>query len=408
MRPEHRSSLSAALLLLTLLTACTLQIGWENQPAPNTWLTATFESLSTDNAALIRMLSTLQVEPADTPRPTETIQSFLPATPTPEPPVFRNIHYSVNPDGEPAQVFFPAGTEQIYAFWDYANLQDGMMIRRVWSQEGRLLFVREEIWDTNRYGSTGTMSGISIINEEIGFPSGRYSLTLFINGAEQVEISQSQRTFWLVDPRVESPVTSPDRSQRVHIQAAGRLFLEETGGELRLLSVFQEISHLDWFPDSRFLLVGERDRTLQTAFADDTGIAHKLWVLEAETGERHLIGGAGENFHSPSLSPGGEYIAVLAGPTIQESCRASPIMILLNLDQEHHRQSVFQIHDFAGLANEEPPRYGIFPRVSKDTFSWIDPNLLEVELWWSCPPPDQPLSDGLYQFNLSDMSVEKK
>jgi hypothetical protein len=393
---------------LALLTACTFQIGIEPPYAANFQLTATIEALSTGNARLIGVLSSIQTEITNTPETTSTPRPFTTATPTPVPPVFSNLRFSIHSEGEPTQSFFPAGTERIYAFWNYSNLRDGVLVRRVWSQEGRLLFVREEIWDTSRYGTEGTMIGVSIYNEDIGFPSGRYSLTLFIDGVDQAEIAPSQRTFWLVDPRLATPVESPDQSRKAVIQAAGRLFLEERGGALRLLDVFQEISHLSWFPNGERILVGERDRTFQSSLTEDTGISHKLWILDVETGERHLVGGIGENFHSPSLSPDGGYIAVLAGSTRVETCRASPTLVIMGLDEEFQRRSVFQIHDFSGLAPPEPPRYGIFPVVSRETFSWTAPESLEVELWWSCPPLDHPPSDGPYQFNLTNMTVERK
>jgi hypothetical protein len=393
---------------LLLYTACTFQVGFESTPLPNDGLTATIIAISTDNALLTELLATIQLEGTGTPGPSFVSQSHLPASPTPSPPVFRNLFFSKSPDGEPAQSFFPAGTERIYAFWDYANMGDGMVVRRVWYQEGRPLFVREEEWNTIQHGGEGRMSGVSIYNEEIGFPTGRYSLTLFINGVEQAEIDLAQRTFWLIEPKVESPTDSPDGTQSAFIQAAGSLFIKDINGEIRLLSIFEELSHLSWFPNSRHILVGERDRTFQTSISDDTGISHKLWVVEVFTGERHLIGAAGENLHSPSLSPRGDLIALLSGPTIQETCRASPTLVIIKLDDEFHRQSVFQIHDFSGFAIEDPPSYGIYPRISRDTFLWTDQYLLEVELWWSCPEPGQALNDGVYQFNLNEMAVERK
>jgi hypothetical protein len=390
---------------LFLYTACTLQIGFESPQSPDHRLTATIQHISTENAKLISLLSTIQVSNESIPVPTATAEQFFPV-PSPSPPVFRNLFYSINPDGNPKQSFFPAGTERIYAFWDYANLKDGTVVRRVWSQEGRLLFVRQEEWDTVVYGTDGRMEGVSIYNEEIGFPTGRYSLTLFIDGIEQAEIDINQRTFWLVDPRVDSPVESPDGMQKALIQAAGRLFLQDISGEIRLLSIFQEISHLSWFPDSRHLLVSERDRTYQSSISDDSGITHKLWIIETLTGESHLIGAAGENFHSPSISPRGEFIALLSGPTIQEACRASPTLVILKLDEAYRRQTLYQVHDFSGFAIEDPPRYGVYPRVSLETFDWTDLDLLDVELWWSCPAPGQTPPDGIYKFNMSMMSVE--
>jgi hypothetical protein len=392
--------------LLALMAACTFQIGWEQPPVANYQLTATIEALSTGNARLIGLLSTPAPGITTTPETTSIPQPFPQVTPTPLPPVFSNLRFSVHAEGEPNQSYFPAGTERIYAFWDYENLREGVMVRRVWYQEGRLISVRDDDWDTSRYGTYGTMKGVSIYNEDIGFPAGRYSLTLFIDGVEQAEIPPAQRSFWLIDPRLDSPPYSPDGTRRAVIQAAGRLFLEGPGGSLRLLDVFQEVSYLGWFPDGERLLVGERDRTFQTSLADDTGISHKLWIVDTESGDRHLIGGAGENFHSPSLSPDGSYIAVLAGSTRVETCRASPSMVILGLDQEFQRKSVFQIHDFTGLAPAEPPRYGIYPVISSQTFSWTATDRLEVQLWWSCPPSDQPPKDGRYEFNLTMMTAE--
>jgi len=72
----------------------------------------------------------------------------------------------------------PSGITEVYAFFDYAEMRDGMNWSRVWSYEGEQVATGSDTWD---WGSSGS-AWVSISAEEPLDP-GTYRLELFVEGA---------------------------------------------------------------------------------------------------------------------------------------------------------------------------------------------------------------------------------
>jgi len=133
------------------------------------------------------------------PLPTQTIvltNTPLPATsvplrrptlePSPSLPAFSHtITFAETPDITQGQRQFRAGVTQIYALWSYANMVDGMVIRRDWYLDGELWITREEPWSFAKYGPSGTVTDVSIHDLENGLDSGHYELRLYIDNVPQ-------------------------------------------------------------------------------------------------------------------------------------------------------------------------------------------------------------------------------
>ena len=420
-------------ILLTIVviifsaTSCgTLEVGIEKTRLPDLPLTATVEKLITDNAKLETEIAapspTQPIFPTVTQpgKPTKTpitIASETPGTPqvsatptVPTGPRFSNVRFSTQPDAAVSQRFYVEGTTRVYAIWNYSDMKVGLIVRRVWYLNGIEWIVREEPWDFTRYGSDGTIRDVSIFEEEIGMQAGEYALTIFIDGVPQDlgqgTIFQERASFWIFESDIRASIASPNKYYTAIVNRGGHLLIEDPNGKLRELVITQEISDLAWFPDNRHIVFTDRDRTKQVNEVENIGIAHKLWVLDIDTGERHLIGTTDENFHSPLISPGGRFVAVLAGPTYKEACQASPTLAVLELDTEFRRQAVYVIDDFSGFTYSEPGRYLIYPFNTTTPGNWDSETRLIISLWWSClDVPQKP--DGVYLLDLERKSAKR-
>lgn len=97
------------------------------------------------------------------------------------------LRFAATPESEPAESF-PAGTETIYALWDYAGLVPGDRVRRIWFRDDMIWLTRDEEWNWDSYGASGTVRDIAIYDHEgSGLLPAHYRLQLYLNDAFQVE-----------------------------------------------------------------------------------------------------------------------------------------------------------------------------------------------------------------------------
>jgi hypothetical protein len=411
----NQQILRLLLLCLTLLglggTSCAvLEVGLVQTPTPNYSHTSTVAALSTQNAQLAVILrEAAQRVPGETPSAPPLSPTPGPSptiTPTPEPPGFSNVRFSTQPEAIRPRQFYVAGIPRLYAVWDYRNMREGMVVQRIWRHNGDVWLTREENWNYNLLGANGTLQGISIFDLEDGLPPGHYTLSLFINGEQQdledAPGEQEAASFWLYPSDVPDPVISPDRQRTARVQNGNILTIQEPNGEVNTLAIAQEISGVSWFPDSRTLLYTERDRSDQEAFDRDAGITHKLWRVDVISGERLLLAGAGENFHSPLISPSGRLLAAQAGSTEEDrvSCRLSPTLVILELDTEFRRSAVYTLENFTNLAEASEAA----PDLESGEMSWDAEERLTLPLRWACPDSAPP-PDGVYRLNLRTLQA---
>jgi hypothetical protein len=401
--------LMAFALFLMVATSCnTFEIGIERTPTFNIQLTEFTGSLATQNT----ILATRIAIPTATATGSTTYP-LIPTQPSPTlpPPAFSNLRFAPEPDETLVRQFYVEGTPRIFALWDYSGMQEGMSVRRVWKRNNEDWVVREEPWAYNRYGSEGTVRDIYVFEDEIGLEAGEYTLTLYINGVAQNPYPGSASTdlitFWIFEPDITAPLASPDKSHTAIVRFGGNLFIEDPNGEIREIAQVQEIAAMAWFPDGRNLLFVERNRSNQLEPSRDTGVTHRMFIIDTETKDQKIIGTAGEDFHSPIISPNGVFISVLIGSQLQEGCIGSPGLAFIELDSELHRQAVHLLSSFSGLSFPNDNASTIILASVDNPRAWESETRLLVNLDWLCPPPDTN-PDGLYVLDLSNKSAERK
>lgn len=400
------------LFLLTTASCATFQIGIVQTPQPNLGLTGTVQALKTANAGLAAILSIPL--PTNTPTPPPSEQTNEPSgptiTPTPSGPRFSSLRFATSPNAPVTRRFYVAGTPRIYAIWDYANMQDGMVVRREWLRDGQSWIVREDPWDMQKYGTSGTVRDIAIFDDNIGLQAGEYTLILSIDGIVQNVgdniFIQEKGVFWIFAPEVREQVVSPNGNRIAYVRNGGRLIVEYDDGRVREMAIADEISSISWFPNNRHLIYAERDRTDQVSPTEDWGIAHKLWILDVETGERLLTSTSGENFHHPVISPNGRYIAALAGSTFNDRCFSSPSLVVVEFNEEMRRSSVYTVEDFEGIPFLGGDSSGAYPSAHNNPGTWEADDKLLASLWWLCLTTNG-TPNGTYLLDISDLRAEK-
>ncbi|MFL7838573.1 MAG: hypothetical protein ACK2T4_10920 [Candidatus Promineifilaceae bacterium] len=196
---KHKIISLLTLLLLTLSSACSVigeTFSFETSPTP----TAVRNVLATYQPP--RKIPTPPNLPVVTPQPEPiTIPTTIlpPVVPTPSSAApmasanlgdrFCCLRFTAGPYAQEAETF-PAGTEIVYAIWDYKGLSPGDRIRRIWIRDNLIWITREEKWDWENYGAEGTVRDLSIFDYEgSGLESAEYRLQLYINDELQQDSS---------------------------------------------------------------------------------------------------------------------------------------------------------------------------------------------------------------------------
>jgi hypothetical protein len=326
-------------------------------------------------------------------------------TPTPSTPWFSPvISFSLEPDPQKTQRVFPSGIQQIFAIWDYANMKDGLVIRKEWYKDEDLIQAQESKWDFQRYGSKGTISDISINDFESGLNPGLYSLRLYIDGQEQTLTTlKGQASFRIVREISPSPVTAPDGSKIAMVPEPRTLSIQNENGVIAQVFKGQEIARLAWFPDSQNIIVSNRDRSKQDLSGNTEGAREELWIINTESGLRSRIATPEENLHMPLISPNGHFVAAVSGSGRLNACEADLSVVLIELDNNLSRVAIHNLFDFVGL-----PEYKYLPiPINHPSVplpgNWLGDSQFSVALKFPC---SSGVSDGVYLFNLETWQVE--
>jgi hypothetical protein len=113
------------------------------------------------------------VTPSATPTPIVGVE-----TPSPD-ATFGEITMarSVTDDNKPKNpgTVFPAGISQLYAFFDYQNLSDGVLWTQVWYREGKEIGSESNLWEWGSYGTAWIF-----LKPVGGYPRGEYKVSLYI------------------------------------------------------------------------------------------------------------------------------------------------------------------------------------------------------------------------------------
>ena len=153
--------ISLPFLLFVLLTACSTSTPPGETAVPS-------ETTAPSEAATLVLPTPI----ANPPQPSPTV-----VTPDPTLPAFYNLRFATSADAAP-QPYFPQGTEQIFAVWDYANMPAEAAVRRVWRHNGEPWLEREEAWAE---ASSGTVRDVSVYDfTGGGLQPGKYEVLLYL------------------------------------------------------------------------------------------------------------------------------------------------------------------------------------------------------------------------------------
>ena len=196
--------------------------------------------------------------------PTNNSPIPLPTETSTNPWFSPQVSFYIDPDPKKSQRVFPSGTQQIFAIWDYSNMNSNSIVRREWYRDAVLILAQEDPWDYTRYGAQGTIADITIHDFENGLEKGLYSLRLYINGQEQTLYTlKDQASFRIIDVSIPKPLVSPDGSQTAFVADPRSLIIQPNNDIQKKVFIGQEIAGLAWFPDNKNIIVSNRDRTKQ-------------------------------------------------------------------------------------------------------------------------------------------------
>ena len=70
---------------------------------------------------------------------------------------------------------FPAGVSELYAFFDYQNLSDGVLWTQAWYREGKEIGSESDLWEWGSYGTAWIF-----LKPTAGYSRGEYEVRLYI------------------------------------------------------------------------------------------------------------------------------------------------------------------------------------------------------------------------------------
>lgn len=304
-------------------------------------------------------------------------------------PTFRAVLFSSQQEASQAQEVFPGRIPQIYAIWSYANMREGMTIRRDWYFNGVRWLAREEPWDFAKYGADGVIKDISIYENEVGLDPGEYVLRLYIDDREQT--GENGARFRIAEPTEIAPLPSPDGSRVATVRPPGTLLIQSSNGSQRVLLNVVEISSLAWHPDGQRLLYSVRDRSDQSLDGNTVGVVDQLWVVDVVSGETEILATEAENMHDPLIAPDGRHIALISGSGWSDGCYLDRKLWIWQVDENLNLTFSYYQLDFEGLPD---PGNAYVTRL----LGWETGERLEVEFNWECPSDG---SDGIYLLDVS-------
>lgn len=99
---------------------------------------------------------------------------------------FSDLSFSTSKDGPP-QNYFPIGTPEIFARFNYNNIPAGIVLVRQWYRDGVLDIQRQDPW-SSFWGSSGRLTSISIYDYISGLTPGYYHVVISLSGYAAAQI----------------------------------------------------------------------------------------------------------------------------------------------------------------------------------------------------------------------------
>src|SRR5260221_3192323 len=92
---------------------------------------------------------------------------------------FTDLTFGATPDSAPTW-YFPSGTQEIFARWNYHDVPQGATLNRKWYRNDKLFLEKSEAWKPE-WGTTGVMNHISIYDHISGLLPGNYYVLISLN-----------------------------------------------------------------------------------------------------------------------------------------------------------------------------------------------------------------------------------
>jgi hypothetical protein len=110
---------------------------------------------------------------------------------------FSGLTFSTAANGD-AMTFFPAGTEEVFARWNYVNVPaEPLTLHRDWYRDGQLEISRQSEWS---YTATGWVNDISIFDYETGLAPGNYQVFIYLSREARLPGAQVIAEFSVAEP----------------------------------------------------------------------------------------------------------------------------------------------------------------------------------------------------------------
>jgi hypothetical protein len=193
MKARSLSGFFGAAMLLLFTSGCDfVSTSLLVEPSPTPTVVRNVLATRAPFSTAIVPAATFTPAPTWTVEPIPTAVEAAPITPAPTADTsstdgFCCLHFAPGPLAQAAETF-PAGTEIIYAIWDYEALSQDDRIRRIWIRDDLIWLARDEKWDWEKYGASGTVRDLSIFDYEgSGLQPGSYKLQLYLNDTLQEE-----------------------------------------------------------------------------------------------------------------------------------------------------------------------------------------------------------------------------
>jgi hypothetical protein len=306
---------------------------------------------------------------------------------------FFNLYFMLTADSVPVS-HYANGTEEVFAFWEYAAMTSDDIVRRVWYRNGAEWLVREDAWDVVQFGSAGRMNTVSVYDfTGSGLAAGSYELVLYINNIYQVSGNFIIR---------EDELTVRHGAQRAWVEdETTLLWQDENGATPELLPADDPIVELLWHPaGSQLFFVTE----LPPEPDGPPWPSHVAWQFDIASRSLTALNTLSQDINRLRISPDGRYLSALSGNDFGDACfmnRALMFMDLANVTVW------LDIATFGTDLIDQP--YQFFPA---DAGQWTSDETFAVNMTAYCLGPEiSPAEDlqllGRYQFDLGRLSVSR-
>ena len=374
--------ISLPFLLFVLLTACSTSTPPGETAVPS-------ETTAPSEAATLVLPTPI----ANPPQPSPTV-----VTPDPTLPAFYNLRFATSADAAP-QPYFPQGTEQIFAVWDYANIPAEAAVRRVWRLNGEPWLEREEAWAE---ASSGTVRDVSVYDfTGGGLQPGKYEVLLYLG-----DVLLVNGRFWVNTTPEPLAAPSPDGTLVAQRLGDRSLVLAEPPDLFTELTVTDHpISEIAWLPSGKKLVFVTEDSTERIANST-IGIRHALWLIDTATGQVAPLGFYDEDLHEVGVSQNGRFLSLISGTSYGDACMVDRRLAFMGLDEQGNRLSLLDERQFVGLPQAKAGEMGQFYPV--DNGRWVNDNQFEIAIAATClPENDSNTLPGLYRLNATTLQAER-